>query len=89
MSSYRLIILGASLLFLLGIFRGPNPIAPFLELTKSHDVLKRSIEITKAKADRISSEIKRIEENPEYARKVLKDKYHITDENESIVFFAD
>ena len=38
---------------------------------------------------RLQEEITKIKVSKSYARKVLREKYHTTDENEHIVFFAD
>jgi cell division protein FtsB len=47
--------------------------------------------VDKLKADNqeLSEEIRKIKSSPAYARKVLRDKYHVTDANEKIIFFAD
>jgi cell division protein FtsB len=37
----------------------------------------------------LSQEILRIKESKSYARKVLRDKYHVTDDDEKIVYYAD
>jgi cell division protein FtsB len=47
--------------------------------------------VDKLKTDNqeLSEEIRKIKSSPAYARKVLRDKYHVTDANEKIIFFAD
>ena len=37
----------------------------------------------------LAAEIERIKESKSYARKVLRDKYHVTDDDEKIVYYAD
>lgn len=73
----------------IGIFRGPSGVHDYLELEKSRDVLSKAVDNLKAETEAISEEINRIKSSPQYARKILRDKYHVTEEDEDIIFFAD
>lgn len=74
---------------LIGTLRGENSILDYFKLRKSQDILESTIRKLKANNEGLSEEIRKIKNSPEYARKVLRDKYHITDPNENIMFFAD
>ena len=73
----------------MGIVRGENSVQGFYELKRSRDVLAGSVDLLKKENSGLSDEIQRIKKSPTYARKVLRDKYHVTDEGEDIVFFPE
>jgi cell division protein FtsB len=73
----------------IGIFRGPSGVNDYIELEKSRDVLSKAVENLKTENEAISEEINRIKSSPQYARKILRDKYHVTEEDEDIIFFAE
>ena len=77
------------LVITIGMLRGESSIHGYFELKKSRDVLKQTVESIKAENASLGDEIMRIKKSPSYARKVLRDKYHVTDENEDIVFFPE
>lgn len=72
-----------------GIIRGESSIRTYFELKKSRKVLAETVQALKSQNSNIALEIDKIKTSPEYARKVLRDKYHVTDENEKIIFFPD
>lgn len=72
-----------------GIIRGESSIRSYFELKKSRKVLEETVHALQAQNNNIALEIDKIKSSPEYARKVLRDKYHVTDENEKIIFFPD
>ena len=74
---------------LIGTLRGQNSIFDYFKLRKSQDILESTISKLKTSNEGLSDEIRKIKSSPDYARKVLRDKYHITDPNEKIIFFAD
>jgi cell division protein FtsB len=74
---------------LIGTLRGQTSIFDYFRLRKSQDILEGTIGKLKASNEDLSEEIRKIKSSPDYARKVLRDKYHITDPNEKIIFFAD
>lgn len=72
-----------------GSLRGENSLEKYLELSSSLDILEDTVQGLKGDIDSLNKEINRIEKSPVYAKKVLRDKYHVTEENEVIIFFAD
>lgn len=84
------IIYGLTILVLLvGTFRGEGSVLDYFKLRKSLGVLEATIDKLEAGNKELSDEIHKIKASPDYARKVLRDKYHVTDPDEKIIFFAD
>ncbi len=79
----------ASIVLAWGSLRGENSLEKYLELSASLDVLESTIQQLRSDVSDLNEEINRIENSPTYAKKVLRDKYHVTEENEVIIFFAD
>lgn len=73
----------------IGIFRGPSGVKDFLELEKSRGVLSTAVEKLKAENEFIAEELNKIKSSPSYAKKILRDKYHVMEEDEDIIFFAE
>ncbi len=83
-------ILGFGVLVLaVGMVRGESSISSYIELRQSHAVMVETVKGLSNKNIKLINEISKIRKSPKYARKVLRDKYHITEEGERIVFFAD
>ena len=74
---------------LIGTLRGEGSIFDYFKLRKSLDVLEETITKIESNNSDLQDEIRKIKASPDYARKVLRDKYHITDADEKIIFFAD
>ena len=89
MHPYRLIIAASTLVLLLGMVRGENPFRRYWELTESQQVLESTVSVLAAETQDLKDEITKIENSANYARRVLRDKYHDVDEGETIIFFAD
>ncbi len=85
----RLVYCLAVSVLLIGTLRGQNSLFDYFKLRKSRDVLETTVDKFKSGNEALSDEIRRIKNSPEYARKVLRDKYHVTETNEKIIFFAD
>ncbi len=85
----RLVYCLAVGVLLIGTLRGESSIFDYFKLRKSADVLEATVGKLKASNEDLSEEIRRIKSSPDYARKVLRAKYHVTDANERIIFFAD
>jgi cell division protein FtsB len=84
------IIYGLTLaVLLIGTLRGEGSIFDYFKLKKSLDVLEETISKIESNNDELKEEIRKIKASPDYARKVLRDKYHMTDTDEKIIFFAD
>ncbi len=82
-------LLAAAAVLVLGMARGESGIANWRSLKKSRDVLQTTVDGIKDENRALQDEIMRLKESPSYARKVLRDKYHVTDEGEDIVFFPE
>ena len=52
-------------------------------------ILEEAVVGLKAENEHLAGEIIQIKESKAYARKVLREKYHVTDENEKIIYYAD
>ena len=89
MTAQRIILISCSLVLLVGVIRGESPFTRYFKLSESQEILNETVEGLEREIAQISAEIERIEKSPSYAEKILRDKYHVTDKNESIVFFAD
>jgi cell division protein FtsB len=80
-----LMILGIFVLGV-GVFRGKYTMSNYFELKKSYQTLSSAVESLKDQNEKLATEIENISASADYARKVLRDKYHITDEGEEIIF---
>jgi len=85
---YVLVAAGAAVLGL-GLVRGDNSLTRYFDLGKSRTVLAETVKNLEKENANLSEEIVRLKKSPDYARKVLRDKYHLTDPDEDIVFFAE
>jgi cell division protein FtsB len=88
-SAWAPLLVLAAIVLNVGIVRGSSTLDTYLNLRKSRDVLTNSVDRLRRENDELSTEIMRLKKSPNYARKVLRDKYHVTEQDESIVFFAD
>ena len=83
------LILFASLVLILGIFRGESSIMSYFDLLSTKKALTLRVNQLKQENLDLSMEIKKIQESPMYAKKVLKDRYHTLNDNESLIFLPD
>ena len=88
-----LLLLVITTLFLFSVlsssFTGEQKIFSYLNLKKSFYQLTDTVLKLESEIKKIESEIEKIENSKEYVKKVLKDKYHITDSNERIILFSE
>lgn len=84
-----LLVLAAAIVVSIGLVRGSSSFASHSALTQNRDVMRHTVQALKAENANLQQEIQRLVKSPSYARKVLRDKYHVTDQDEDIVFFAD
>ena len=82
-------MISTSLVLVVGMIRGENPVKSYLELSESQQILAETVRNLEQNVSELNSEIEKISRSPSYAQKVLRDKYHVLEENESIIFFAD
>ena len=87
--SFGLLIAVVFLMFTAGMIRGKNSLLDFFTLRESRLVLTETIAKLHEENHNIEEEIRKIRESKNYAKKVMKDKYHLTEDGESIIFFAD
>ena len=73
----------------LGICRGDTALSRYWQLYESRALLEKTVEALHQENTKLNEEVVRLKESPAYARKVLRDKYHVTDPDEDIVFFAE
>ena len=84
------VIYGLTLIVLLiGTLRGEGSVFDYFKLRTSLVILEETIHKIEETNTQLNTEIFKIKKSPDYARKVLRDKYHITDSDEKIIFFAD
>ena len=84
------LVLGFGLVVLsVGMLRGKTPVNAFFQLRESRDVLVASNSDLANENHKLKDEIRKIEQSASYAKRLLKDKYHIIEPGEKIVFFAD
>jgi len=69
--------------------RGGSSWQTFSELRQSRNVMQQTVQSLEQQNRVLELEISKIKQSPDYAKKVLRDKYHITDVGENIVFFGD
>ena len=84
-------VLAIFAVFVLGIgtLRGKSSIKTYWELKKSQKILEETVSSLQKENEKIQMEIIKLKNSPSYANKVLRDKYHLKEENENIIFFAD
>lgn len=82
-------LIAAIALLLIASIRGKNDIFAYFELEESRDVLAKALDGIDHEIRALALEIEQIEESPSYAYRVLRDKYHVTEEGESIMFLAE
>lgn len=85
----RLLILFGIVVLATGIVRGRSSISHSYHLERNANILRRQIAQLVAENVVLEAEITRMKESSSYARKVLRDKYHLLDNGENIMFFAD
>ncbi len=74
---------------MIGTWRGDKTFGDYFELKASQLVLKKAVGTLEGDISRLEEEIMKITESPSYARKVYRDKYHRTEEHETIMFLGD
>ncbi len=82
------VFLATSVLFV-GILRGEGTTENYFALRKSRDRLVEAVDKLRKETSDLEEEILKIKTSKVYAKKVYKEKYHATENGESIIFFAD
>ncbi len=79
----------ATLVIVVGVFRGQTSVSSYFSLMKSKAILEETVTGIQTENRKLSDEITRIRESKAYARKVLREKYHVTEDGEKIIYYAD
>lgn len=74
---------------IVGTLRGKSSINDYFELRQSQQVLEKTVEKLKTEVSQLESEITKVQKSRSYALKVLRDKYHVTQEGENIIFLSE
>lgn len=69
----------------MGVVRGQYTMKNYFELKKSYETLKSVVDGLREQNEKLAVEIENIAASPDYARKVMRDKYHVTDDDEEII----
>ncbi|MCY4444343.1 MAG: septum formation initiator family protein [Proteobacteria bacterium] len=85
----RCIIVALLGILLNGVIRGERTLSDYVELKEKRDLLSEVVDKLEAESQAISVEIHRIRHSHQYAKKVLRSKYHIMEDNEELIFFED
>lgn len=85
----RLLLSFGIVVFGIGIVRGRRSLTHNYRLERSAAVLRQQLVQLEAENRALANEINKIKNSRSYARKVLRDRYHLTEHGENIVFFAD
>ncbi len=86
---FWVLLLYGALVLNIGLFRGEIGINKFFELNDSKTYLIDTIENIRTENKNLTDEINKILESQSYAKKVLKEKYHIKNANEEIIFLTE
>lgn len=73
----------------LGILRGESSFERYMALKDSEATLGSAVDDLEAENRDTANEITKLKKSPSYAAKVLRDRYHITEEDERIEFFGE
>lgn len=79
----------AIVVLFLGIVRGQSSVGTYFQLKESAAKLQTAVSELEAENRDMQLEIERIKSSKSYARKVLRDKYHVLDSDEKIIFFTE
>ena len=85
----HILIIATALVLVAGSLRGRQTIATYFDLLHTRQTLRDTVNSLESQNKQLELEIHKIQNSPAYAKKVLRDKYHVTEENETIIFFGD
>ena len=75
--------------FTVGIIRGEMSIADYWHLAERRDSYNRRVHDLETEVASLKAEIERLTHSKRYAKKVLRHKYNLLEENETVVFFTE
>ncbi len=73
----------------IGTLRGEQSIENYIQLKKSRDALQKRVTTLQNETQNYRKEIQKIVKSKSYAKKILRDRYHVLEKDESIIFFED
>ena len=85
----RVLYIWATCVVSIGIFRGDTSVGRYFALKESERILTQAVGSIENENAKLSDEIGKLRASKDYARKVLRDKYHVTEEGEKIIYYAD
>lgn len=85
----RLLLIFGIIVLGVGMVRGHSSLTHKYRLERSAAVLRQQLAQLHAENKTLAEEINKIKNSPSYARKVLRDRYHLTENDENILFFTD
>lgn len=85
----NILFVWATIVFATGMFRGQTSVSRYLSLKDSEIILGKAVADLDRENHKMEFEILKLKKSKDYARKVLRDKYHVTDGDEKIIYFAD
>lgn len=83
-----LVYLGA-LTMLVGTLRGNHTLKDIAELKKSHNILKKTVDNLQDEIGQLSSEVLKLKTSPDYALKVLRERYNYRRDQEEVLYLPD
>ena len=84
-----ILLIGGLLVLANGFFRGSQSIQTFMDLRQNLNIMDATVTDLQDENEKLQNEIHKLKTSPDYARKVLRDKYHVTDPDERIMFFSE
>lgn len=84
-----LLLLFGAVVLNIGLVRGESSLKDYFELRKSQETLSKTVNTLTQENLALDEEILRLKKSKSYAKKILRDKYHVTEPDENIIFFAD
>jgi len=79
----------AVVVLMVGVVRGRSSVGAYFKLKDSARKLDAAVAVLESGNRGMQEEIERIKSSKNYAHKVLRDKYHVTDSDEKIIFFTE
>ena len=84
-----LIVCSTLAILLLGAVRGEHSWGEHRRLGHSARILQDTVTRLEGEIEILETQMAQIKASPIYARKILRDKFHMTDERERILFFEE
>lgn len=76
-------------MLLVGIIQGKISFADYWLLKEKRDLYAQKVKNLEEETQELELEIERVSYSKQYARKILREKYHLLEENEKIFFFSE